>query len=306
MQFGSISITVHSSSEGGAGAWIQRLLHITNSAGNGSTTATRALIHLQFLGWPPGGMPPGPSSLLQLCGEALSLQAQQRVKQRPVLLTCVTGTGRSSVATLLVMFLGRLQSAGTLCDLQTMCVDLCCARRGGLQDKEYLCFLYSAALYAAQDVLMKRGILTNKATFEDGPREKSRHVRHPSADLLAPNCDFNRLKFKLGLDSEESSEALQESFPVNEKDPSITPDGRNESSDPKGSNYLSGMSLPASLAASLDPQQLKIEHVAPGKGVKITKESFDKSMGGLESSRSKDPDDPFSSLDPLWSINKSS
>lgn len=41
------------------------------------------------------------------------------------------------------------------------------------------------------------GILTNKATFEEGPREKT-HVRHPSADLLS-SYDLSRLKSKLGL-----------------------------------------------------------------------------------------------------------
>ena len=41
------------------------------------------------------------------------------------------------------------------------------------------------------------GILTNKATFEEGPREKT-HVRHPSADLLS-SYDLSRLKSKLGF-----------------------------------------------------------------------------------------------------------
>lgn len=41
------------------------------------------------------------------------------------------------------------------------------------------------------------GILTNKATFEEGPREKT-HVRHPSADLLS-SYNLSQLKSKLGL-----------------------------------------------------------------------------------------------------------
>ena len=52
---------------------------------------------------------------------------------------------------------------------------------------------------AAVCVCVSGGILTNKATFEEGPREKSHHVRHPSADLLTATCDLSRLKFKLGL-----------------------------------------------------------------------------------------------------------
>ena len=49
---GELTVTEHSNGEGGAGAWLQRLLHLTNTV-NGVTT-TRALIHLQFLAWPPG------------------------------------------------------------------------------------------------------------------------------------------------------------------------------------------------------------------------------------------------------------
>lgn len=328
IQFGPLTVTEQNNGEGGGGAWRQRLLHITNTSGT-----TRALIHLQFLDWPPGGVPSSPSALLALCSEALSLHSQQRNKQRPLLLTCVPGIGRSCVTAILVMFLSQLRTAGSLCDLQTLCVETCAARRGGLQDKDYLRFLYSAALYAAQDTLMKRGILTNKATFEEGPREKSHHVRHPSADLLAANCDFNRLKSKLGLDNEKCDASAEDGSTTTKPSESSTPEHTVSSSllatptpptvaPPGGDNTavsddasprppatslssLSGLSLPPNLAASVDPTQLKIDPVPPGKGDKITKESFDRRGSSGLAARAQDPDDPFSTLDPLWTLKKS-
>lgn len=62
-------------------------------------------------------------------------------------------------------------------------------------------------------------------------------------------------------------------------------------------------SLAPSLAASLDPQQFKIDPPVPGKLSKITKESFDSPAGPLKIA--DDPSDPFSGLDPLWSHKKS-
>ncbi|MPC95061.1 hypothetical protein E2C01_090256 [Portunus trituberculatus] len=194
------------------------------------------------------------------------------------------------------------------------------------------------------------GILTNKATFEEGPREKT-HVRHPSADLLS-SYDLSRLKSKLGFDQESgksgseedqassntatcngSSPAIEE--PVSKEsvmtsDPSATlatgiadtdldtgvkgDEGAKEKevdtlaaapSKPSGTVDPGFSSLPPSLAASMDPQQFKLEPPVLGKPNKITKENFENvSSGGLK--KTDDPSDPFSGLDPLWSHKKSS
>lgn len=62
-------------------------------------------------------------------------------------------------------------------------------------------------------------------------------------------------------------------------------------------------SLPPSLAASVDPQQFKLEPPVLGKPNKITKESFE-NLGGGGLKKPDDPSDPFSGLDPLWSHKK--
>ena len=76
-------------------------------------------------------------------------------------------------------------------------------------------------------------------------------------------------------------------------------------SKPSGTVDPGFSSLPPSLAASMDPQQFKLEPPVLGKLNKITKENFENvSSGGLK--KTDDPSDPFSGLDPLWSHKKSS
>ncbi|CAL4210723.1 unnamed protein product, partial [Meganyctiphanes norvegica] len=244
------------------------------------------------------------------------------------------------------MFVKIFAKNGELEDVSALVLELSRQRRGGIQDKDHLHFLYSALVYYSQDILMKRGILTNKATFEEGPREKT-HVRHPSADLLSA-YDFSRLKSKLGLD-ESSSESPSRSHSLSsltskgsgtdekktEEDVSSKVNGdastmhiinsqsneinivmsddlenkQNGVSDPQKINkslivdHKQYANISPSLAASLDPQQFKLDPPSTNKADKITKDSFDIPPKSLEEKKA-DPDDPFSVLDPLWSHKK--
>ncbi|XP_064081068.1 tyrosine-protein phosphatase non-receptor type 23-like isoform X2 [Macrobrachium nipponense] len=348
-EYGQISVTLHSSCEGGSPLSCRRVLHITHR----TSKLTRVIIHMQFLGWPPSAMPESPGPLLQFIADVHTFQRQQRNKLREVLVHCVPGLGRSTVFTVLSAYMRELLASGTLIDLTTLLLDLNKQRRGGIQDKDHLHFVFSAALYFAQDVLMKRGILTNKATFEEGPREKT-HVRHPSADLLSA-YDFSRLKSKLGLDQESGKSGSDEEHSRRNSSASLVSngstgfdqalkDGQREASKeslasanspgladsgcdassvdandigsalesesngltskPIGLLDPSLSSISPSLAASLDPQQFKIDPPVPAKFMKITKESFENVSGG-SLKHSEDPNDPFSGLDPLWSHKKS-
>ncbi|KAK7066231.1 hypothetical protein SK128_024341 [Halocaridina rubra] len=350
LEYGHISVTLHSYSEAGTHVSFRRVLHITHK----TSKLTRVIIHLQFLGWPPGAMPESPGPLLQFVAEVHSYQRQQRNKLREVIIQCVPGLGRSSVATILSSFMRELLASGTMLDLTQLLVDLNKQRHVGIQDKDHLHFLFSAALYFTQDILMKRGILTNKATFEEGPREKT-HVRHPSADLLSA-YDFSRLKSKLGLDQEggksgsegensrrnssasllsNGSAGIEQTLKDGQRGASreslasagssgvadcsgceepageantlgstLDTDAVVQNIKSKGTSDPSLSSIPASLQASLDPQQFKIDPPAPGKSNKITRESFDNPTRG-SFNKTDDPSDPFSGIDPLWSHKKS-
>ncbi|XP_071546877.1 uncharacterized protein mop isoform X2 [Panulirus ornatus] len=346
VDYGQFTVILHSCRQAGSPVSYQRVLHVTHR----TSKLSRVIIHLQFLGWPPSAMPESPSPLLQFLAEVHTFQRQQRNKLRPIVFHCVPGLGRSGVLTVLSSFIKEIHSSGTLLDITSLVVELSKQRRGGVQDKEHLHFLFSAALYYAQDVLMKRGILTNKATFEEGPREKT-HVRHPSADLLS-SYNLSQLKTKLGLDQEGgrsgsegersrsnsvasllsngsstggellkdgqkdidkdsgtssgamSSVGSEAPAPVNSAGGSAF--GVDSSSQPdktSGTLDASFSSLPPSLAASLDPQQFKLDPPSMGKPSKITKESFETPGGALK--KSDDPGDPLSGLDPLWSHKKS-
>ncbi|XP_076057743.1 tyrosine-protein phosphatase non-receptor type protein myopic isoform X2 [Oratosquilla oratoria] len=324
LTFGALSISLQSYKDGSS--WCQRVLQLTNH----NTKLTRVVIHMQFLAWPPSAMPENPAPLLQFMAEVHNFQRQQRNKTRPVVIQCISGIGRSGVFVVLSAFMKDVQTTGTLSDLQTLVVVLCCQRRNGIQDKDHLYFLYKATLYHTQDILMKRGILTNKATFEEGPREKT-HVRHPSADLLS-TCDLSRLQVKLGLGtasgdedgqgiskepkdkqhSRSGSSASLQSTASHSSASADAADGVTKSSQgseagtPPTKSFLKlepSQTLPPNLAASIDPQLFRIEPVEPSKKTKITKEDFEHTKGGIRQGHD-DPSDPFSTIDPLWSLKK--
>ncbi|XP_050712311.1 tyrosine-protein phosphatase non-receptor type 23-like isoform X2 [Eriocheir sinensis] len=308
VDYGPYSVTVHSLRAGSSSTSCHRVLHVTQR----STKITRVIIHLQFLGWPPSAMPETPGPLLQFVGEVHAFQRQQRNKLRPVVVHCVPGLGRSGVLTVLSSFIKEIHSSGGLLDLTSLVVELSRQRRGGVQDKDHLYFLFFASLYYAQDVLMKHQESGKSGSDEDRPRSNS------AASLLSNGSSsaFEEPAVKEGQKegtkaSEPSSRALIGSVEPEANGESWKTAGEDkeveveEGTAAKTSGLLdsSFAFLPPSLAASLDPLQFKLEPPVLGKPSKITKESFENlDSGGLK--KPDDPSDPFSELDPLWSHKK--
>ncbi|XP_063228884.1 tyrosine-protein phosphatase non-receptor type 23 isoform X3 [Bacillus rossius redtenbacheri] len=187
--------------------WTERIL----SLAVGETRVSRVVVHLQFTAWPGSSFPASPGPFLGLVSEALAFQQQQRAAGHPVLVHCLSGVGRTGLFLLLAAAVGEVQAGRGLPDLVPTAALLSSRRKNLLRDREHLRFAYQALLYYAQDMLMKRGILTSRSTFEDkrGRGGKS-HTRHPSEDfLLGPPTDLSQLQSgveKMGLGAGSSSE----------------------------------------------------------------------------------------------------
>lgn len=308
--YGQITISLHSCREAGSPVSFQRVLHATHR----TSRVTRVIIHLQFLGWPPSAMPESPGPLLQFISEVHTFQRQQRNKLRAIVVHCVPGLGRSTVFSILSAYMRELHSNGILLDLTSLLVELSRQRRGGIQDKDHLYFLFSAALYYSQDVLMKNQEC-GKA------RSEGECSRSNSASSLLSNGSSAGIDL-VGEGQRESSQEPSSSSALEVPDTSVGGDGSEAdgSLDKVEESALDSKlntravkvgglldtdlsSLAPSLAASLDPQQFKIDPPVPGKPSKITKESFENPSGPLKIP--DDPADPFSGLDPLWSHKKS-
>ena len=128
----------------------------------------------------------------------------------------------------------------------------------------------------------------SKEAHTKSASEHSGTAMASNTDLNGESCSAVGIKDEEGDKDREDTAAAAAAVPIK----------------PTGTFDSSFSSLPPSLAASLDPQQFKLEPPVLGKPHKITKESFDNAAGSLK--KSDDPSDPFSGLDPLWSHKKPS
>ncbi|GLH05002.1 Tyrosine-protein phosphatase non-receptor type 61F [Gryllus bimaculatus] len=192
--------------------WVERILSITC----GDTRVTRVIVHLQFTGWPGSSFPSSPGPFLALVLEVLSLHRQQRVGWHPLVVHCLSGVGRSGLLCVLAAALLEVQAGRGLADLVIVAAAASSHRKNCLRDRQHLQFAYQALLYHAQDLLMKRGILTSRSSFEDKRNRGTKcHTRHPSEDfLLGAPADLSQLQSgldRMGLDSksQNSSEEVE-------------------------------------------------------------------------------------------------
>ncbi|XP_018043655.1 PREDICTED: tyrosine-protein phosphatase non-receptor type 23 isoform X2 [Atta colombica] len=167
--------------------YIQRTLSIQHN----KKKFERVIVHMQFLVWPSNGFPSSPGAILAFSSDVMTEQALRRCSPKPVIVHCLDGGSLSSLF---------LVAAATVCHIRADCgiVDVPLIFKGlakcrkQVVNKESLLFAYRLVLYHAQDILMKRGILSStRVTFDNldgfkGNKEKtSRKLQcHPSDDFL--------------------------------------------------------------------------------------------------------------------------
>ncbi|CAB3366076.1 Hypothetical predicted protein [Cloeon dipterum] len=276
-------------------SWTERLISITHT----ETKMSRVLVHLQFSVWPGSSFPDSPSTFLSFVAEGLSQHAQQRSAKRPVVVHCHSGVGRSGLFCLLSAAMAEVRCGAGLPELLTVAANMSHQRRGPLRDRQHLLFAYQAVLYHCQDLLMKRGILTSRSTF-DAPLAPKTHVRHPSEDFLLGAGSLSQLQSgieKMGLG------AANIEWNVTQPEKSATPPPpaeESKSAEPPAAQPVSSLSELTSLVPDLSTLTPNKSNTKKGR---ICKEDFEKKRGSLTGSISpQGNDDPLSKLDPLWSL----
>nr|XP_033334560.1 tyrosine-protein phosphatase non-receptor type 23 isoform X1 [Megalopta genalis] len=165
-------------------SYIQRVISVYNIKKNSEKT----VVHMQFLTWPSNGFPSSPGTLLTFATDVMTEQALRRCS-KPIIVHCLDGGSLSSLF---------LVATATVCHIRAGCgiVDVPLVFKGFLKyrkqvvNKESLLFAYQLVLYHAQDILMKRGILSStRSTFENfegfkGNKDKISRKMHPSDDFL--------------------------------------------------------------------------------------------------------------------------
>lgn len=190
LAMGKMKLTLQSSNA--RSHWIERIVSVCAP----ESRATRVIVHLQFTAWPGSSFPESPGPFLSFVSETLNFYSQQRGACHPVVVHCLSGVGRTGLFCLVTAAVCDIQAGHGLLDLVTTTACMSTHRKGSLRDREHLKFAYQAVLYYAQDLLMKRGILTSRSTFDDKrSRGGKSHTRHPSEDfLLGPPTDLSQLQ----------------------------------------------------------------------------------------------------------------
>lgn len=327
--YGAFETTLQSYKE--KNGFIERMINITHI----KNRTSRVVVHLQFTQWPASGIPQSPAPLLQFISDVLSYHKQQRNLMRPVAVHCSAGIGRSGCFSLITALVNEMNNGHGPRDVAVVGTIVSQQRKFLIQDKEQLKFCYDTVLYYAQDLLMKRGILTSRASFEDKlpvSGSTSSHVRHPSEDFILGSGGLAKLQSgmeKLGLvpnqqnletenistettidgnspshngSGDVSAENLE---PIDSTTPEPTEKVTSPESVPEPSKDNKGnleKPLP-SITSLLDPSNFTLDGTGSPAKKKITKDNFACSRGSLSTS-SSDSADPLSLLDPLWSLKK--
>lgn len=176
---------------------------------------TRAVVHLQLLGWPGPDLPPSPAPIIDTALALLALHKQQRVSSHPVLVHCIDGGSKSGTFTAVLSLLSEMEtSAGPSVpaspgfpDVVHLFGAILGQRKGIVRDKEYMNLVYEILLYYIQDTLMKQGILTRPSL---GGHKT--HNRHPSQDfILGPAVKLDLSTAGSGIDlGQEETKAKEE------------------------------------------------------------------------------------------------
>jgi hypothetical protein len=166
---------------------------------------------LQYLNWTQTGIrSTSPSTLLHFVSEVHNFYTQQRSLMKPVIVHCTNGIGRSGSFCVIYAGIQEINVGHGIIPLTDIILQLRRQRKNMVENKEQLKFCYDVLLYYAQDLLMKRGILTSHASFGDRlpqPGDKS-HVRKPSDDLILGQMNISSIQSSVAkLQSHHSSPA---------------------------------------------------------------------------------------------------
>ncbi|BES89352.1 BRO1 [Nesidiocoris tenuis] len=191
--------------------WAERIFTVTDGK------SSKVTIHLEFTAWPNSWLPESPKPLLSLADEMFNVWSQQRGKG-PVVVHCDAGVGRSGVFIVTSQSLAELKTHGYLPEVITMAAKLAKYVKNPLKDRQFLQFTYQCVLYYAQDLLMKRGILTSRSSFEESRSKTKSHTRHPSEDFLLSSLKEPSERRTSDASSASSSSKLADADPLSQID----------------------------------------------------------------------------------------
>uniref|UniRef100_A0A673JCT0 Tyrosine-protein phosphatase non-receptor type 23 n=1 Tax=Sinocyclocheilus rhinocerous TaxID=307959 RepID=A0A673JCT0_9TELE len=287
----------------------------------------RTVVHLQFTSWPELGLPESKSNLIHFIQEVHGHYLLQRPLHTPVVVHCSSGVGRTGAFCLLYAALQEIEAGNGIPDLIQLVRKMRQQRKNMLQEKLHLKFCYEAVLKHTEQVLKRHGIITSPCTRTSNNIALKSYPRQESQDIVLggdmPISSIQATVAKLSIrppSVDHEQESGQDQIPsVSEAASTVEPDptelSLQPSQDPLFSNHQPSTeaaphapSPPTSssldLLASLTPEAFTLDSAHRGKQ-RISKQSFLQPQEGKGLQGPPEGDDPLSSLDPLWTLNKS-
>lgn len=304
----------------------------------------RTVVHLQFTSWPELGLPDSKSSLLRFIQEVHGHYLHQRPLHTPVVVHCSSGVGRTGAFCLLYAAVQELEAGNSIPELLQLVKKMRQQRKNMLQEKLHLKFCYEAVLKHVEQVLQRHGITTapcsknsNTAAAKSYSRQESQQDIVMGGDLPISSIQATIAKLNVrppsaepSLDCDAEEPPLDSPLPCSPPDLTTPPSTPTRSPtkaltnppspEPEPESISSSVSPPPApppedtpvpapssleLLASLAPEAFSMEGGGKGKQ-RVTKQSFlhPTEGQGLHGTRAQEEGDPLSSLDPLWSLNK--
>uniref|UniRef100_A0A671Q471 Tyrosine-protein phosphatase non-receptor type 23 n=1 Tax=Sinocyclocheilus anshuiensis TaxID=1608454 RepID=A0A671Q471_9TELE len=278
----------------------------------------RTVIHLQFTSWPELGLPESKSNLIHFIQEVHGHYLLQRPLHTPVVVHCSSGVGRTGAFCLLYAALQEIEAGNGIPDLIQLVRKMRQQRKNMLQEKLHLKFCYEAVLKHTEQVLQRHGIITSPCTRTSNNIALKSYPRQESQDIVLggdmPISSIQATVAKLSIrppSVDHEQESGQDQIPsVSEAASTVEPDPTELSLQPSQDPLLAphAPSPPTSssldLLASLTPEAFTLDSAHRGKQ-RISKQSFLQPQEGKGLQGPPEGDDPLSSLDPLWTLNKS-
>uniref|UniRef100_A0A671Q483 Tyrosine-protein phosphatase non-receptor type 23 n=1 Tax=Sinocyclocheilus anshuiensis TaxID=1608454 RepID=A0A671Q483_9TELE len=298
----------------------------------------RTVIHLQFTSWPELGLPESKSNLIHFIQEVHGHYLLQRPLHTPVVVHCSSGVGRTGAFCLLYAALQEIEAGNGIPDLIQLVRKMRQQRKNMLQEKLHLKFCYEAVLKHTEQVLQRHGIITSPCTrtsnniaLKSYPRQESQDIVL-GGDMPISSIQATVAKLSIRPPSPSQDPLCYEAMPGSISPPlscTSSPGKTQSPSPPSGQGNGFTGSTPASpvsnhqpstevaphapspptsssldLLASLTPEAFTLDSAHRGKQ-RISKQSFLQPQEGKGLQGPPEGDDPLSSLDPLWTLNKS-
>uniref|UniRef100_A0A667Z4G3 Tyrosine-protein phosphatase non-receptor type 23 n=1 Tax=Myripristis murdjan TaxID=586833 RepID=A0A667Z4G3_9TELE len=267
----------------------------------------RTVVHLQFTSWPELGLPDSKSNLLRFIQEVHGHYLHQRPLHTPVVVHCSSGVGRTGAFCLLYAAVQELEAGNCIPDLPLLVKKMRQQRKNMLQEKLHLKFCYEAVLKHAEQVLQRHGITTATCSKNTNSQDIVLGGDMPISSIQATIAKLS-IRPPSATDPAMDAGAPYAAPPCLPPEANHHPEAAPSVSPPPPAVAPSSAPAPSSLEllASLTPEAFSMEGGGKGKQ-RVTKQSFLQPAEGqgLQGTREEGGDDPLSSLDPLWSLNKS-